>query len=159
MDCSITEAFVLERTCVGCWKKVQKSYLLRYVVDSRGHLKLDVLKSIQSRGVYICPSLKCMQEAVKNSSFSLRLRHRIAKVEVLHLANHAIDQIDEEIESLINMASQDGRIKHDPSQRWREINIGIGSAMQNSNANFKRLLEILSEQAQILRADVDWSHG
>ena len=60
------------RTCVGCRRRAAKSRLERFVaVPEAGALRLahDRARRMPGRGVYLCPSRACMEQAVERRAF------------------------------------------------------------------------------------------
>lgn len=78
------------RMCVGCRLKTDKSNLLHISAKKDGSVSLDGLgKSVEGRGAYLCPNLKCLETAIKRKSMSRNLRCEIPQ------------SLTEEIESFV----------------------------------------------------------
>lgn len=56
---------VPERTCVGCRTTRPKKELTRIVRDPEGALHVDPTGKRSGRGAYICPSVACLDAAIK----------------------------------------------------------------------------------------------
>lgn len=56
---------VPQRTCVGCRCVKGKRELVRVVRDPEGAVDLDTTGKKSGRGAYVCPSLACLEAAVK----------------------------------------------------------------------------------------------
>lgn len=54
-----------QRTCVGCRQIKGKKELLRVVREPAGNISVDITGKLSGRGAYICPSVACLEEAVK----------------------------------------------------------------------------------------------
>lgn len=65
------------RMCGGCMKRTCKSELLRVVRTSSGTICVDVNQKIDGRGVYICKSEKCLDNAIKRKWLSRGLKCEI----------------------------------------------------------------------------------
>lgn len=62
-----TENHIPTRTCVACRRKADKATLLRIVLaDGRG--TIDYAQKINSRAIYICKGVKCLNKATKNKN-------------------------------------------------------------------------------------------
>lgn len=64
---------VPERTCVGCRTVKAKRELVRIVRDPSGAVDIDTAGKKSGRGVYVCPSLSCLESAVKSGRFKAGL--------------------------------------------------------------------------------------
>lgn len=62
-----------ERTCIGCGRKGQKNEFVR-MVARENHLLIDKDQSLDGRGIYLCPSLACMEKAKKRRAVNHRLK-------------------------------------------------------------------------------------
>lgn len=54
-----------QRTCVGCRVVKAKRELVRIVREPSGNVELDTGGKKSGRGVYICPSISCLEAAIK----------------------------------------------------------------------------------------------
>ncbi len=57
-----------QRTCLGCGIKGDKGAFIRIVRRPDGTLALDARGKEPGRGAYICPSLQCLQTAIKRKA-------------------------------------------------------------------------------------------
>jgi len=73
-DGSGTVRRVRPRTCVGCGTESPKKSLVRIVRSPEGRFFVDVTGRAPGRGAYICPDLKCLQEARRKKALSRCLR-------------------------------------------------------------------------------------
>ncbi len=53
------------RTCIGCRCKFPQNTLIRFVCHRGESLKIQALTKLPGRGVYVCRSTSCIQEAFK----------------------------------------------------------------------------------------------
>ena len=53
------------RTCIGCRQKLQQHNLIRFVCHKGESLEMQESTKLPGRGVYICRSKSCIQEAFK----------------------------------------------------------------------------------------------
>lgn len=68
---------VPERKCMGCGEKKPKKELLRVVRTPEGEICIDDKGKLSGRGVYICPSLACLEKAKKAKRFEKSLETAI----------------------------------------------------------------------------------
>ena len=65
------------RTCVGCRQTKPKRDLIRVVRDPEGKVALDVTGKRSGRGVYICPSIECLEKAMRGRQLERSLETEI----------------------------------------------------------------------------------
>lgn len=65
------------RTCVGCRQTKPKRDLIRVVRDPEGKVALDVTGKRSGRGVYICPSIECLEKAMRGRQLERSLETKI----------------------------------------------------------------------------------
>ncbi|HOR85567.1 MAG TPA: YlxR family protein [Bacillota bacterium] len=53
------------RKCLGCNEMKPKKELIRIVRSPEGKVSIDKVGKAPGRGCYICPSLQCLETAVK----------------------------------------------------------------------------------------------
>ena len=53
------------RRCAGCNEQKTKKELVRVVRTPEGEIMLDRTGKANGRGVYLCPSIQCLQKAKK----------------------------------------------------------------------------------------------
>ena len=53
------------RTCIGCRRKFQQNNLIRIVCPKGESLEMQESTKLPGRGVYVCRSKSCIQEAFK----------------------------------------------------------------------------------------------
>jgi predicted RNA-binding protein YlxR (DUF448 family) len=80
---------VPQRTCVGCRNVKAKRELVRVVRDPQGSIDLDTTGKKPGRGAYICPSLSCLEAALKGG--------RLAKALESSLPPEVVEQIREKV--------------------------------------------------------------
>lgn len=54
-----------ERTCVACRKKAPKADFIRVIRTPKGTLKIAQSENEPGRGIYLCPTKKCFNQAIK----------------------------------------------------------------------------------------------
>jgi predicted RNA-binding protein YlxR (DUF448 family) len=64
---------VPQRTCVGCRQVKGKKELVRIVRTPEGSVIIDPTGKASGRGGYICPSVTCLEQAVKTKSLDRAL--------------------------------------------------------------------------------------
>ncbi|HHT26807.1 MAG TPA: YlxR family protein [Firmicutes bacterium] len=65
---------VPQRTCVGCRQVRAKKELVRIVRTPDGNVLVDPTGKASGRGGYICPSVTCLEQAVKTRSLDRALQ-------------------------------------------------------------------------------------
>ncbi len=65
------------RKCIICGEAKAKKELLRVVKTSEGEVKVDLTGKINGRGAYICPTIKCLELAIKSKKISRSLEVEI----------------------------------------------------------------------------------
>lgn len=68
-----------ERTCIGCNETKPKKELLRVVKDKENNITIDLTGKKNGRGAYICPSVECLEKAVKANRLSKIFEQNIDK--------------------------------------------------------------------------------
>ena len=58
------------RMCAGCRTRCDKSQLVRVARSADGVKLAMVSDHVEGRSVYICPSVKCLDSALKRKSFA-----------------------------------------------------------------------------------------
>ena len=53
------------RTCIGCRCKLPQRTLIRFVCCTGEALKMEEVKKLPGRGVYVCPTKSCIEDAFK----------------------------------------------------------------------------------------------
>lgn len=62
------------RQCVGCREMKMKRDLIRVIRTSENELLIDLTGKKNGRGAYICPSLECLQKAMKQKGLERSLK-------------------------------------------------------------------------------------
>ncbi len=65
------------RTCLGCRQRKSQSELVRLVLGSDGRLCQDARHRRAGRGAYICPDLRCLQQAARSKAFARSFRRAV----------------------------------------------------------------------------------
>lgn len=68
-----------QRMCVGCKVKKNKRDLVRVVRTPEQELCVDLTGKKSGRGAYICPSIDCLQKALKNKGLERSLELPISE--------------------------------------------------------------------------------
>lgn len=71
------ERKVPERMCVGCKTMRSKRELIRVVRTPDGEVLIDLSGKKSGRGAYICPSIACLELALKGDRLSKALEAKI----------------------------------------------------------------------------------
>jgi uncharacterized protein len=133
-----------ERTCIGCRKQETRRGLLRFRVDGRGHLHLDALQRMPGRGVYVCPTRRCIAEAARRSGFARSLRRGVAVVNTEGVVMEAVAEVRAQADRLSTLALRDGRAIR-----------GVGGAVRVVEPRLLERLALLEEQSRRLQSSRD----
>jgi predicted RNA-binding protein YlxR (DUF448 family) len=63
--------------CVGCRQMLPKKELIRIVHSSAGDISIDKTGKAHGRGAYICPTVKCLETAIKTRALERAFETRI----------------------------------------------------------------------------------
>ncbi len=66
-----------ERSCVACRTRAPKHELLRFVVGPDDAVVFDGLARLPGRGVYTCPTRRCLVQAVSRHGFERGFRRKV----------------------------------------------------------------------------------
>ncbi len=80
-----------QRSCVACRQVRAKSELVRIVRTPQGDVRLDPVGKLAGRGAYLCPSLRCLEQAVKQGKLSRALASPIGP-EVIEAVREALSE-------------------------------------------------------------------
>lgn len=61
------------RKCISCGENRPKKELVRIVKTNRDEILVDSTGKINGRGAYICPSIECLDNAIKTKKISRSL--------------------------------------------------------------------------------------
>ena len=73
------------RMCVACRKRNNKNDLMRIVVDENSHAILDENHKYNSRGIYICNDLECINKLKKMKDITKVIKLKVTKEEISKL--------------------------------------------------------------------------
>ncbi|MCL5116990.1 MAG: YlxR family protein [Firmicutes bacterium] len=73
------------RTCVACTTTRPKKELVRVVRTVEGQLLLDRRGKVSGRGAYLCPSLECVEKALKS--------HRLERALEVPLTQELVEEL------------------------------------------------------------------
>lgn len=83
------------RKCLACGEGKPKKELIRIVKTKEGHVNVDLTGKINGRGAYICPTVECLELAIKSKKIS-----RSLEVEIT-------DLVFEELKSVVGNLKQE----------------------------------------------------
>lgn len=61
------------RMCVACRQGKLKKELIRIVRNKEGSVGVDLTGKAQGRGAYLCPSVQCLEKAIKSRALQRAL--------------------------------------------------------------------------------------
>jgi len=67
------------RRCIACSEMKPKKELIRVVKNKENEVFVDLSGKANGRGAYICPTIKCFEEAYKGKKFARNLETEITK--------------------------------------------------------------------------------
>lgn len=73
------------RMCVACRKRNNKNDLIRIVVDENSHAIIDETHKYNSRGIYICNDLECINKLKKMKDITKVIKLNVTKEEISKL--------------------------------------------------------------------------
>lgn len=65
------------RKCVGCGEMKNKKEMIRVLKTPEDTFTLDFTGKMNGRGAYLCPSLECLEKAVKNKGLERSFKQAI----------------------------------------------------------------------------------
>ena len=77
------------RMCSGCMVRRPKKELTRIVIQSEGKAIIDTEQNLPGRGVYVCLSKSCIEQAEKKNRFARGLKREVDKTIYSELKNLA----------------------------------------------------------------------
>ena len=78
-----------QRKCVGCQEMRNKKDLIRVVRTPEGDIIVDPTGKKAGRGAYVCPSLDCLNQAIKSKRLEKALARPVGP-EVLELLQEKV---------------------------------------------------------------------
>ena len=88
------------RKCIACGESKAKKELLRIVKTREGDVKVDLTGKVNGRGAYICPTIECLDLAIKSKKISKSLEIEIT------------DSVHEELrEAIRNLKPEENTLK------------------------------------------------
>ena len=82
------------RQCCGCREMKTKKEMIRVIRTPEGDVCLDATGRKNGRGAYLCPSMDCLNKAIKNRGIERSLNISVPK--------EIIDLLKEEMKELGN---------------------------------------------------------
>jgi predicted RNA-binding protein YlxR (DUF448 family) len=128
--------------------------LLRFVTDSAGRLRPDALRRAPGRGVYVCPSLRCIRAAVKRGGFARGFRRKIVPTKPEDLAANIAGELKEQAGALARRALADGRARASEQDGEFERLLGEVQPLRVIEPGLRDVLTSLAEQMCRLRAEL-----
>ena len=61
------------RMCVACRQGKPKKEMIRIVRNKEGSVGVDLTGKAQGRGAYLCPSVQCLEKAIKSRALQRAL--------------------------------------------------------------------------------------
>ena len=80
------------RKCIGCQEMKNKKDMMRILKTTENEIVLDTTGKKNGRGAYICPSMACLNAAIKNRGIERSLNVSIPK--------EVIDLLTEEMKTI-----------------------------------------------------------
>lgn len=68
---------IVERTCIVCRKKSNKSDFIKVVFNKNGNISIDENKKLEGRGAYLCNDINCINKCVKTRAFNRSFKQAI----------------------------------------------------------------------------------
>ncbi|MCI9162777.1 MAG: YlxR family protein [Lachnospiraceae bacterium] len=68
-----------QRQCIGCGEMKSKREMIRVLKTPEGEFTLDATGRKNGRGAYLCPSMECLQKAVKGKGLERSFKMAIPK--------------------------------------------------------------------------------
>ena len=65
------------RKCTGCQEMKQKKDMMRVLKTAEGEIVLDTIGRKNGRGAYLCRSMNCFEQAVKNKGLERSLKVKV----------------------------------------------------------------------------------
>ncbi len=130
------------RTCTVCRTTRPRAELIRFVADARGHLRVDPLVGLPGRGVYTCPTARCVGAGVGKGGFARGLRRRLHREDPERFIEKTATTIQAELSMMCSKGLADGRAKR------------IGEELEATDQRFAMRLAALLEQHQGLGVEV-----
>lgn len=88
-----------QRTCVGCYNKKAKNELMRMVLSPQKSIVIDLDVKLPGKGVYICFSQDCLNQALKKKRV---ISEKDLRVEI-------IKKLEDKLASLIGISYKAGK--------------------------------------------------
>ncbi|MDR7869943.1 MAG: YlxR family protein [Tissierellaceae bacterium] len=80
------------RKCLACGEGKPKKELIRIVKTTEGDVKVDLTGKLNGRGAYICPTIECLELAIKSKKISRSLE--------VEITDHVYNELREVVGSL-----------------------------------------------------------
>lgn len=83
---------IVQRTCMGCNSKKDKSKLIRIVINKEGNISVDKTGKLEGRGAYICDNIDCLDKVIKTKRLEKVLEAKIDEEIYKNLRGVIIDK-------------------------------------------------------------------
>ena len=67
------------RQCIGCQEMKSKKEMIRVIKTAEDEIMLDATGRKNGRGAYLCPSMECLQKAIKGRGLERSFKMAIPK--------------------------------------------------------------------------------
>lgn len=84
-----------QRQCIGCGEMKNKRELIRVLRGTDDTISIDATGRKNGRGAYLCPSMECLQKAVKGKGLERSFKMAIPK-EVYESLKKEMEQLDKQ---------------------------------------------------------------
>lgn len=68
-----------QRQCIGCGEMKNKKEMIRILKSPEGEFSLDSTGRKNGRGAYVCPSMDCLQKAIKSKGLERSFKMAIPR--------------------------------------------------------------------------------
>ena len=98
------------RMCVACRERLPRNDLIRLVVDSEGQVFYDRYLKAPGRGVHVCYSFACIQQAIKTRAISRALKRPVQVPDAEALRATIVHGVEARLDNSLRIGSQGGWI-------------------------------------------------
>lgn len=99
-----------ERTCVGCRATKPATELIRLVLAPDGQIAVDLDRRLPGRGAHICPSLSCIEEAVRKGAFGRAFRRAVEQPDAGVLVDRLRTSLERKLSGLLGRGYRSGQV-------------------------------------------------
>jgi len=123
------------RTCIGCRAEREKAELIR-LVRYEDRVVVDSSAKLPGRGVYVCPKLSCIRQAMRRGRLERALKSA-ASLEYQDLPERIAEAIQGRILSLLGIAAKAGELVsgwNGVRAKWDGLKLVLVAADASENA-------------------------